>query len=306
MQLGMVDVERISRPQESQRMEGAITRLPSVQHHRGIVSTSPQSSPGKASHVFKLPSHFWQVVTPIGVVCWGFTIGVQGYKLLQPPIQIVSSDVVVQSSGGSGSGGSNPEIAKWKVWRAFLRGVIFTAEGTWHPDTKLDPYRTQALSYRQIPESYAYKKHPYWSDKIIPCAQTSAGWICSACTGAAQWHPDTWESVKNANKNKFWFKGEGEFSPSNQDMATLYKLEETRSFQTLMDGLRVKDGKPVIDRRKFEIAVSRSAGVWASLPRYHGDETGAYGQGARSFDKLWNSFQSELQREEKLWQAQRN
>ena len=79
----------------------------------------------------------------------------------------------------------NEEIG-WTIVRAYIRTIAF-AEGTWYPGRKdIDAYRTQALSYRQIPLSYAFKDHPYWTDRIIPCTGVGSERLCSACTGALQ------------------------------------------------------------------------------------------------------------------------
>ena len=113
--------------------------------------------------------------------------------------------------------------------------------------------------------------------------------------------PDTWEALLKAYKNSYWFKGKEQFSPENQDMATFYKLEDIGAFKILIAGLYLKDGRINIKRENFDRALSQSASTWASFPRYKGDASGAYGQGARSSDKLWGVFQAQLAKEEKTW-----
>jgi muramidase (phage lysozyme) len=185
------------------------------------------------------------------------------------------------------------EVLGWRIVRAYIRTIAF-AEGTWHPGRQdIDAYRTQALSYRQIPLNYAFKDHPYWHDRIIPCATIGDQRLCSACTGALQWHPDTYDAVRSRWKDKFWFN-DGAFSPRNQDLAGIYKLQELGVWQILFDGIDWPKASTV-RRSAFAQALAKSAPVWASLPRHEGDTAGHYGQGAGSIDQLYQMFQSQLE-----------
>jgi len=190
----------------------------------------------------------------------------------------------------------NEEIG-WTIVRAYIRTIAF-AEGTWYPGRKdIDAYRTQALSYRQIPLSYAFKDHPYWTDRIIPCTGVGSERLCSACTGALQWHPDTYAAVRDRWKTAFWFE-DGKFSPRNQDLAGIYKLQELGIWNILYSGIDWKQSQVMVSRTAFSKALSQSASTWASLPRYEGDGSGYHGQGARSIDKLYPFFLQQLRSQE--------
>jgi muramidase (phage lysozyme) len=187
------------------------------------------------------------------------------------------------------------EVVGWRIVRAYIRTIAF-AEGTWYPGRQdIDAYRTQALSYRQIPTRYAFADHPYWHDKIIPCTTIDGQRLCSACTGALQWHPDTYDAVRSRWKDKFWFD-DGAFSPRNQDLAGIYKLQELGVWQILFDGIDWENAATV-KRSAFAQALAKSAPVWASLPRHEADTAGHYGQGARSIDQLYAMFKSQLEAE---------
>jgi muramidase (phage lysozyme) len=177
--------------------------------------------------------------------------------------------------------------AGWRVVIAFLRTTAY-AEGVW-PKDGINSYRTQALSYRQIPLDYAYKDHPYWHDRIIPCD----GKLCSACTGAYQFHPDTYRLVQKEFKNEFWFD-DGEFSPRNQDLAAVYWMNKYGIWKALYVGLTVNSGKVTVRRSSFEKALLLGSGQWASFPRYDGDQIGGLGQSAKSTSSLWEFFQKQL------------
>lgn len=182
--------------------------------------------------------------------------------------------------------GPNVEGLSGAIVFAYLR-TIAKAEGTL-PRPGIDPYRTQALSYRQIPEEYAFRDHPYWTDRIIPCATIGGQRVCSACTGAYQFHPDTFDGVQRQYKDRYWFN-DGNFSPANQDLAAMYLLERIGVWNVLAS----KGG--AIDRTLFLKASSLTAKEWASFPVYDGDTAGAYGQGARSIDSLYTYFQEQVQ-----------
>lgn len=188
-------------------------------------------------------------------------------------------------------------VPQWMVTRAFMR-TIFVAEGTWYEGTKRDPYRTEVFTYNQIGD---FSDHPHNNpNSKLPCAYIGSEWTCSAATGAAQWMPDTWNRVRALKR--FWFDGKA-FSPENQDMAMLYELERVGSLKTLFNGISLKNGVPSVNRRNFDIAMSQAAPVWASLPRFRGDDSGAYGQGTRSSEKLWRVFQTELAKEQRQWKS---
>jgi muramidase (phage lysozyme) len=182
--------------------------------------------------------------------------------------------------------------AGWRVVIAFLRTTAY-AEGVW-PKEGVNSYRTQTLSYRQIPLDYAYKDHPYWHDRIIPCViQEDGKKLCSACTGAYQWHPDTYRLVRKEFKNEFWFN-DGEFSPRNQDLAAIRWMNKYGMWKALYKGLTVNGGKIAVQRSSFEKTLLLGSGEWASFPRFNGDRHGALGQSAQGTDRLWVFFQKQL------------
>lgn len=214
-----------------------------------------------------------------------------------PAIELPQSTVQVMEVASAIQPTRADSLRYWVATLALMR-TIFSAEGTLHRE---DPYRVRALSGELVPLSYAFKGHPYWTDKLIPCANTRAGRICSACTGAAQWHPDTWDAVRKRNAHRFWFKDEPEFSPRNQDLAMLYKMEEIGTLRLLWKGVTTVNGQVSVDRASFNRAIEKAAPVWASLPRHQGDDAGEYGQGARSHEVLWKVFQDELKKENDKW-----
>lgn len=185
-----------------------------------------------------------------------------------------------------------PEEAGWRVVIAFLRTTAY-AEGVW-PKEGVNSYRTQTLSYRQIPLDYAYKDHPYWHDRIIPCViQSNGKKLCSACTGAYQWHPDTYRLVQEEFKNEFWFD-DGAFSPRNQDLAAIYWMNKYGMWKALYTGLAINNGKVLVQRSSFEKALLLGSDQWAPFPRYNGDRHGGLGQSAQPTDRLWTFFQKQL------------
>ena len=174
----------------------------------------------------------------------------------------------------------------WIVVIAMLRTTAY-AEGTWGKGK--DAYRTQ-FSFRQVPESYAYKKHPYDTDGVIPCDG-----LCSAASGTYQFMPDTWNGVRHIkHKARFWYP-EDEFSPRNQDLGAIYLMSDIYLWPILFKGLMVKNGKPVVLRDSFARALSQAAPTWASFPRYEHDDTGAHGQGAKRVTVLWAFFQKQIE-----------
>lgn len=186
-------------------------------------------------------------------------------------------------------------VPQWMVVRAFMR-TVFVAEGTWYEGTTRNPYRTEVFTYAQIGD---YSDHPHNNpNSRLPCADIGGENVCSAATGAAQWMPDTWNRVRSLKR--FWFGGKS-FSPENQDMAMLYELERVGSLRSLFNGMSTQNGIPTVNRHNFDIALSNAAPVWASLPRYRGDDHGSYGQGTRSSEKLWKVFQAELAKETDQW-----
>jgi muramidase (phage lysozyme) len=224
---------------------------------------------------------FWAIAS-------GAVVGMAGLYILpmQPTPPRPTSKIIAPAMPN--------EVIGWQIVRAYIRTIAF-AEGTWYPGRKdIDAYRTQALSYRQIPLHYAFKDHPYWHDKIIPCATIGDRRVCSACTGALQWHPDTYDAVRKRWQDAFWFD-DGIFSPRNQDLAGIYKLQELGVWQTLYSGIDWQQKtQVVVSRKAFAQALSKSAATWASLPRYEGDKAGYHGQGARDIDKLYALFQQQL------------
>lgn len=185
----------------------------------------------------------------------------------------------------AGVPGVDREQIAWIVVVAMLRTTAY-AEGTWGRGK--DAYRTQ-YSYRVVPESYAYKKHPYWIDGVIPCS----GGLCSAASGTFQFMPDTWNPLRQRHKNRFWFPGD-EFSPGNQDLGAIYLMEDVGLWPLLFKDLAVKDGTPVVSRDSFARAISKAAPTWASFPRYEDDSSGVHGQGAKRVAPMWAFFQKQI------------
>jgi muramidase (phage lysozyme) len=47
---------------------------------------------------------------------------------------------------------------------------------------------------------------------------------------------------------------------------------------------------PLIENGQIETAIARTAKIWASFPRYHGDGQGAYSQAVKPMQELLNVF----------------
>ena len=186
--------------------------------------------------------------------------------------------------------GNDRERIAWIVVVAMLRTTAY-AEGTWGKGAVA--YRTQ-YSYRIVPESYAFKRHPYWTDGVIPCATGPRGErLCSAASGTYQFMPDTWNPLRARHKNRFWYPGD-EFSPLNQDLGVIYLMEDVGLWPLLVEGLVIRDGKPVVSRESFARAVSKAAPTWASFPRHEHDDNGALGQSSKRVAPLWAFFQKQI------------
>ena len=183
--------------------------------------------------------------------------------------------------------GSPSDRASLIVTIAFLRTTAYAEGVVGIPG--VDPNRTQALSYRQIPLAYAFKDHPYWADRIIPCS----GSLCSACTGAYQFHPDTFDAVRLKHGKKFWYP-EGAFSPANQDLAAIYLMGDVGVWNALNKGALVEGRKVKVLRSSFANALAKGAGQWASFPRSEADASGHYGQGSPGVEKLWKFFEKQV------------
>lgn len=226
----------------------------------------------------------WKIVLPLSIAVVGCTVAIQPKESIAQSLETRLSD----------------DVPRWMVARAFMR-TVFVAEGTWYAGTKRNPYKIEVFTYNEIGD---YSDHPHNNpNSKIPCAYiASLGRNeCSSATGAAQWMPDTWNRVRSLKR--FWFDDKKPFAPENQDMAMLYELERVGSLKALFNGMALKGRNPTVNRRNFEIALSNAAPVWASLPRHAGDESGSHGQGARSSDKLWKVFNTELAREQQLWKV---
>lgn len=229
-----------------------------------------------------LKQHYLMVLASLAIVALAMEYSRQ-HQPPSPPLELPAKPSFLLAGDRRVTAGE----AGWKVVIAFLRTTAY-AEGVW-PKKGINSYRTQSLSYRQIPLNYAYKDHPYWYDKIIPCS----GDLCSACTGAYQWHPDTYRLVQKEFRDAFWFD-DGKFSPRNQDLAAIYWMNKYGMWEALYKGLTINAGKVAVQRSSFEKTLLLGSGEWASFPRYNGDRDGALGQSAQSTDRLWTFFQKQL------------
>lgn len=168
--------------------------------------------------------------------------------------------------------------------------TIQWAEGT---ATAPDPYRTR-YTFEQVPKDIPLDSHPYWHDKRIPCGIINGRSVCSAATGALQWMPDTWEEAIKVCGDRLDPR-HLQFSPVNQDRIGLCWIEQNKSLSSLLAGLKILNGQPIVNRNSFNEAIYKSCGEWASLPCHATDEGGAHDQGARQLDRLWEVFQRELE-----------
>lgn len=197
---------------------------------------------------------------------------------------LILSLVMVGASSAHGVQLHNNRKARAALTVAFVKTIHWT-EGTAHME---NPYRTR-FTHEQVPANIPLDQHPFFVDSRIPCS----GDLCSAATGAAQWMPDTWITVKGICGDRL-NPNEPEFGPENQDRAMICWLDHLGTLPKLLKGLAWKDGSPTVNRENFQAAVFSACGKWASLPCDAQDVDGAHGQGAVVEGKVWSYFQEQV------------
>jgi muramidase (phage lysozyme) len=189
---------------------------------------------------------------------------------------------------------------EWMVLRALIR-VIGRMEGTYNP-AKPDQIPYQVLFGFRI--STDYSKHPDICTEIGAWGEWADD--CSTAAGLGQWITSTWDGVQKRWKDAPWYS-DGEFSPRNQDLATVRHLAELGIYDKMIAGIRVSGDQVVLDEATYKLVVDKYLSrTWASFPCMTGmkyknkgrcDGTSFYGQGGKSYATAWRYIQEELAKE---------
>jgi len=186
------------------------------------------------------------------------------------------------------------QSAEQTVAIAMLR-TIPSAEGTWYPgkQTCKDGVWTSGSlcdSYRIIftyQEFESFKDHPR-----LLCGDCP---LCSDAAGSFQWLSTHYDNLVKANRNRFNWDANEYFSPTNQDVATLFRIGAEGAYWLMLDGVSVDEqGKLSVDKGTFEKWCWQIAGTWAGIPRYWTDTKGYHGQGCKPMPWLWKVFNQQL------------
>jgi muramidase (phage lysozyme) len=140
---------------------------------------------------------------------------------------------------------------------AFLRMIRY-AEGT----ASSDGYRIMFTSRRFS----SFYDHP----RQMNCSAFRGRRLCSTAAGAYQFLDTTWDSIARRI-------GATDFGPGWQDRAA---TELVRGSGALAD----------IEAGNIERAISRTAGIWASFPRWSGDMNGRYNQAVKPMSELVRAY----------------
>lgn len=140
---------------------------------------------------------------------------------------------------------------------AFLKMIRY-AEGT----SNGEGYQIMFTSRR----FYNFVDHP----RRMNCSMFRGRQLCSTAAGAYQFLDTTWDRVARSI-------GATDFGPGWQDRAA---TELIRRSGALAD----------IEAGNIERAIAKTAGIWASFPRWHGDSRGQYNQAVKPMSELLRVF----------------
>jgi muramidase (phage lysozyme) len=186
-----------------------------------------------------------------------------------------------------------PKITKLLVQRAFLRGAIYFAEGTYLNRYGYNPYQI-SFTYRTF---HSFQDHPRID---IPIRGTS---LTSDASGACQFLSSTWDGLRR-NYPDIWFTDVPKFHPKNQDLGCSLLLIQHGSYEALMAGVKVVNGEIQVEYEAFKRAVNLACDEWASFECANGRgnwDVAKYGyQKAKPIAIVWERFQRELKREQEF------
>jgi muramidase (phage lysozyme) len=153
---------------------------------------------------------------------------------------------------------------------AFLRMIRY-AEGT----SSTDGYKIMFTSRR----FNSFYDHP----RQMNCSNFRGRRLCSTAAGAYQFLDTTWDLI--ARKI-----GATDFGPGWQDRGATELIRRTGALSDIEAG-------------NIELAISRTAGIWASFPRWSGDLRGRYNQAVKPMPELVRVFNHYRQQAQASQQA---
>lgn len=190
----------------------------------------------------------------------------------------------------------HPEYAEELVIRAFLKGAIGYAEGTYKNSKGIYSYDVIVgfIDRAKVDKDYSDHYRHY-----NPDADSDAA-------GLGQFMSFTWDGLRKRYKN-VWYDDLPAFHPKNQDIGLLLLLYETRSYEQLIRGTSVDEsGRVHMDVERFTNAVNQACNIWMSFPDRDGRGCGVgiginTQDGVKPIEKIWESFQTALEEEQALF-----
>jgi muramidase (phage lysozyme) len=141
---------------------------------------------------------------------------------------------------------------------AFLRMIRY-AEGT----ASTDGYQIMFTSRRFS----SFYDHP----RQVNCSNFRGRRLCSTAAGAYQFLDTTWDMIARRI-------GATDFGPGWQDRGATELIRRAGAL-------------PDVEAGNIEQAIAKTAGVWASFPRWSGDLSGRYSQAVKPMPELVRVFQ---------------
>jgi len=190
-----------------------------------------------------------------------------------------------------------PDIVRLMAVRAFLRGAIHYAEGTYPNALGASPYRV--ILGQETFDSF--DDHPR---KMVTLNWGTPYEVTSDAAGACQFTSDIWDKL-HQDYPHVWRSDLPIFHPQNQDIGCLLLWTEVGGYKSLMAGTSVDaQGKVAVDVEQFTTSVQTSCMIWASFPC--GNGVGAYDQPhvghqeAKTIEEMWRNFQVALEDQQRL------
>ncbi|HEY9628797.1 MAG TPA: hypothetical protein V6C84_15970 [Coleofasciculaceae cyanobacterium] len=214
------------------------------------------------------------------------------------PLPLLHRSPKVQNSKAQPSWLSQyPDLMRLIAVRAFLRGAIHYAEGTYPNPLGVSPYAI--ILGQETFDSFA--DHPR---RMVTLNWGTPYEVTSDAAGSCQFTSNTWDDL-HREYPKAWRSDLEAFHPQNQDIGCLLLWTEMGGYKALMAGTSVTaEGRVAVDVEKFMASVYTSCKVWASFPCENG--TGAYDhpqfghQKAKTIEEMWRNFQVALEDQQRL------
>jgi muramidase (phage lysozyme) len=191
----------------------------------------------------------------------------------------------------------NLDVARLMAVRAFLRGAIHYAEGTYPNPLGVSPYKI-ILGQETFED---FNDHPR---RLITLNWGTPYEVTSDAAGACQFTSEIWDQLHQKYPD-VWRSDLPAFHPQNQDIGCLILWTEVGGYKELMAGTSVNDqGTVMVDVERFTNTVHASCTIWASFPCQGG--TGAYAQAhmgyqqAKAIEEIWRNFLVVLDDEQRL------